>query len=128
MRIYRIKNKYVYGKNRRNADVYDPGKCHDYAGYYSRVSKKWRLVGLTHLFDPKRERQMLAKQVMPMVFAAYKKNGFDIPSGVWNAYIESDIRGRPIDLRRMEAIPLEKGKLSRQQSAKIRAFAKNRAK
>lgn len=128
MRICRIKNKYIYWRNRQNAKTYRPDKTHDYAVCFSRESKKWRLVGLTHLLDPKRERQMLGKQVMPMMFAAYKKNGFDIPSGVWNTYIESDIRGRPIDLRRMKAIPLEKGKLSKPQSAKIRAFAKNKAK
>ena len=129
MKLYRIKNKYVFGKNKHNAKAYDPNGTHDYAAYYSKKAKKWRLVGLIHVLDPKRQAQIQKKELMMMNFGSYKtKNKVSIPSGVKNKYLETDINGQDIDLKKMGAVPLNKGKLSKSESAKIRAFAKTREK
>lgn len=55
MRIYRIKNKYVYGRNRQNAKTYRPGK--------TRSTPIWHQCGPESDRETPRERFALYSQI-----------------------------------------------------------------
>lgn len=125
MRIYRIKNKYIYRKSKKDKHKYNEDGYHDYIGFYSKRDKKWELIGLTHVLDKKRQKQIENNNVKIMTFKAYRtQNGIDIPSGVRNIRIKTDINGNKINIKKIEAVSLKKGKLNRKEAGIVSKFAK----
>ncbi len=125
MQIFRIKNKYIYRKSKKDKHKYNGDGYHDYIGFYSSEDSKWKLIGLTHVLDPKRQKQIMRKDIKIMTFKAYRTpNGVDIPSGVNKKIITSDVNGDPIKLKRIEATSVKNGKLTKTQAHAVAKFAK----
>ena len=114
MRLAKIKNKYLFKGDK-------PEGTHTYAVYYHRPTKRYRAVGLTHLYvkDDKR-----FKQVKKGNIRIEKFKEFDVPSGVRNFYFDKNIFGKKIDLSDTENVPkVEKRYLSKAQSERVKKFA-----
>ena len=126
MEIYRIKNKYIYRKSKKDKHKYSEEGYHDYICFYSNEDKAWNLIGLTHVLDPKRQNQIMRKDIKIMTFKAYRtRNGVDIPSGVKKGRINKDVSGRPIkNLKRINASRVKNGKLTRNQALAVAKFIK----
>ena len=115
MRLAKIKNKYLYKDD-------NPEGAHTYALYYDRPSKRYRAVGLTHLYVKDEKR---FKQVKKGNIHIEKFKEFDVPSGVQNYYYDKIIDGKKIDLKDKNVVTkIEKRFLSKKQSKRIRDFAK----
>ena len=113
MRLAKIKNKYLFKGDK-------PEGTHTYAVYYHRPTKRYRAVGLTHLYvkDDKR-----FKQVKKGNIRIEKFKEFDVPSGVRNFYFDKNIFGKKIDLSDTENVPkVEKRYLSKAQSERVKKF------
>lgn len=126
MRIYRIKNKYIYRKAEEDKHRYSPDGYHDYIGFYSKKDKGWELIGLTHVLDKKRQRQIENSEIKMMTFKAYRtKKGIDIPSGVKKDLIKKDINGKKIkNMKSIKASKIKDGVLSKQQAILVSKFVK----
>lgn len=115
MRLVKIKNKYLFNSN-------NPNGTHTYAAYYDKANKRFNAVQLTHLYvkDDKRFKQVKRGNIMVTKFKE-----FDVPSGVRNVFYSKNISGGKIDLTdRANVVKVEKRYLSKQQSSKIKSFAK----
>lgn len=115
MRLAKIKNKYLFKGDK-------PEGTHTYAVYYHRPTKRYRAVGLTHLYvkDDKR-----FKQVKKGNIRIEKFKEFDVPSGVQNYYYDKTVNGGKIDLTDKIAVTkIEKRYLSKTQSERVKNFAK----
>ena len=125
MGIYRIKNKYIYRKSKKDKHKYNEDGYHDYIGIHSDRDNTYNLIGLTHVLDPKRQKQIMRKNIKIMTFKAYRtQNGVDIPSGVNKRIITSDVNGDPMDLDRVKAESVKNGKLTKTQAHAVAKFVK----
>lgn len=114
MRLAKIKNKYLFKGN-------NPEGTHTYAVYYDRPTKRYRAVGLTHLYvkDEKRFTQIKQGRIRVEKFKE-----FDVPSGVKNSYFDSTCDGKKIDLNdKRNVVKVESRFLSKSQSSRIKKFA-----
>ena len=112
MRLAKIKNRYLF-----NSD--NPNGNHTYGVYYDKPTKRYRAVGLTHLYvkDNKRFIQIKQGKIMVMKF-----KDFDTPSGVKNTYFDKNVSGGKIDLTHPDVLSISKY-LSKNQSQTIKNFA-----
>lgn len=116
MRLAKIKNKYLYKSD-------NPEGTHTYAVYYDQPSKRYRAIGLTHLYVKDDKRFM---QVKKGNIRIEKFKEFDVPSGVYNFYYDKTSSGNKIDLSdRNNVRKVESRYLSKAQSDRLKKFAKN---
>lgn len=114
MRLAKIKNKYLFNSN-------NPEGTHTYAVYYHCPTKRYRAVGLTHLYTKDEKR---FKQVSKGNIKIEKFKEFDVPSGVRNFYFDKTVMGKKIDLTdKKNVIKLEKRYIPKNQSNRIKKFA-----
>ena len=114
MRLAKIKNKYLFNSN-------NPEGIHTYAVYYHYPTKRYRAVGLTHLYIKDEKR---FKQVSKGNIKIEKFKEFDVPSGVRNFYFDKTVMGKKIDLTdKKNVIQLEKRYIPKNQSNRIKKFA-----
>ncbi len=101
----------------------NPNGTHTYGVYYDKPSKRYRAVGLTHLYtkDKKRFQQVSKGFIMPMKFKE-----FEVVSGVHNSFYDKNINGKPINLQDSNVTEISKRHLSKKQSDSIKAFAKRK--
>lgn len=115
MRLVKIKNKYLYKSD-------NPNGTHTYAVYYDRKSKRYRAVGLTHLYQKDKKR---FEQVNRGLIKIEKFKEFDTPTGVKNSYIDTTVSGKKINLRDKDIVKVSKRYLPKSQSERIKRFARN---
>ena len=114
MRLAKIKNKYLFNSN-------NPEGIHTYVAYYHYPTKRYRAVGLTHLYIKDEKR---FKQVSKGNIKIEKFKEFDVPSGVRNFYFDKTVMGKKIDLTdKKNVIQLEKRYIPKNQSNRIKKFA-----
>ena len=90
MRLFQIKNKEMYnGKDEKRNGT------HIYAVYRDKKTKEYRAIQLTHIYDPKRE-----KQLDNGILKVEKLKQFRYPTGVHNQYYTQDINGKALDFGR----------------------------
>lgn len=88
MKIYHIKNSYMYNKRDKNG-------THRYAVFKDRKTKETRVVQLTHLYEIPYNKQ---RQLKKGYLKEYKLECYRLPSGVNIGYKTKDINGNPIQL------------------------------
>lgn len=117
MRLAKIRNRYMINSG-------NPMGEHTYAVYTDNETKEVRAVETTHLYVPdKSNMNKLRKGLLRKV----KFNGYETPSGVHNAYYNTNINGEPIDLSH-DDIRLDKTPIPQSQAIDIKTFAKNKRK
>lgn len=116
MRLAVIKGRYFYKTN--NAD-----ETHTYAVYRDPKSKEVRAVQTTHLYKPDKDRM---EDLHKGLLCKVKFAGYETPSGVNNKYYNTNIQGKPIDLKHADIVSVDKTPLSQSIAKKIFAFAKNK--
>lgn len=90
MRIYHIKDSYMFNKNNKNG-------THRYCVYFDRKTKKYRAIEMTHIYEiSKKKRNLLSDGLLKEV----KFKSYRFPQGVERAYFETDIDGKPIKLNK----------------------------
>lgn len=115
MRLFRIKNKYMFNSP-------DPNKYHTYAVYKDKRTNKYRAIQLTHLYEPKKERQLNKGYLKVENFKAFK-----YPTGVHNVYYSSDINGKDLYFGK-NSIHKKVGVVPTSQAKRIIQFAKRKHK
>lgn len=117
MRLAKIRNRYMINSG-------NPMGEHTYAVYTDNETKEVRAVETTHLYIPdKSNMEKLRKGLLRKV----KFNGYETPSGVHNAYYNTNINGEPIDLSHAD-IRIDKTPIPQSQAIDIKTFAKNKRK
>lgn len=115
MKLYNIKNRYLFHSN-------NPTGVHTYAVYYDRKSKRYRAIGLTHIFEIDKTRKLQLKNNR---IIKEKFNEFEVPSGVKNSFFSKNIKGGKINLNDSKNVKvISKRHLLKSQSDRIKAFAK----
>ena len=117
MRLFKIRNRYMYTSSNRN---YDPNGVHTYAVYKDKTSGKYHAIQLTHLYEPKKVAQIENGRLMVEKFS-----NFRYPTGVKNNYYDKDINGNDLYFGR-NARHRFVGNVSNSQATRIKAFAKRR--
>lgn len=90
MRIYHIKDSYMFNKKNKNG-------THRYAVYKDRKTNETRAIHLTHLYEiPSNKQHRLNNGWIK----EFKLSCYKLPSGVETGYRTKDINGNPIVLNR----------------------------
>ena len=114
MKIYHIKNNYMYNRNDRNG-------THRYAVFKDRTSGETRVVQLTHLYEIPYNK---LRQIQNGYLKKYKLSCYSLPSGVETGYKTKDINGNPISLNNLNST--QSYNLSKKDSKRIKSIAKRR--
>ena len=111
MKLYWIKDKYIFSKKSHGR--------HLYAAWKDRRSGKTRLVRFAHLFvyDKKRKPRLDNGEL-----AETPIKGFKLPQGVSTSYRTKDIEGKDIDLKALNARPYRR--LGLRDSIRVKRTAK----
>ncbi len=114
MKIYHIKNSYMYNKQDKNG-------THRYAVFKDKKTNETRVVQLTHLYEIPSNKQ---RQINNGHLKKYKLSCYSLPSGINTGYKTKDINGNPIRLTSLNS----RGSynLSKKDSKKIKSIAKRR--
>ena len=97
MKLVTVKNKYIF-KPQKKTDKYKPEQAHIYAAYRDKKTNETRLIQMTHLYEPKKKKGIKRGYLLPV-----KLPNVEFPSGVNNSYYAKDVRGDPIDLKKIKA-------------------------
>ncbi|MBO4962912.1 MAG: hypothetical protein J6C97_03950 [Clostridia bacterium] len=119
MRLATIKNRYLFKDD-------NPNGIHTYGVYYDKPTKRYRAVGLTHLYikDNKRFIQVRRGNLLIMDFKE-----FETPSGVKNSYFDKNVNGGKIDVYDKNNVKFLSNRfLSKSQSDTIKNFATRKEK
>ena len=116
MRIYHIKNSYMYNRKDKNG-------THRYAVFKDRKTGQTCAVQLTHLYEIAPNK---LKQINNGHIVKYKLKCYSFPSGVNTGYITTNIDGHPIVLNNLNSRPSYT--LSKKDSRRIRKIAKRKIK
>ncbi|MBQ8425655.1 MAG: hypothetical protein IJX17_06500 [Clostridia bacterium] len=114
MRLFKIKDKEMFNSTKKKKQ----NGNHTYAVYHDRKTNEYRAIQLTHLYDPKKESEILRGTIKKIKLKNYK-----FPSSIPNQYYTKDIEGNSLDFGK-NTKHLEVGKVSFFQSQKIKKFAK----
>lgn len=117
MRLFQIKNKEMYnGKDEKRNGT------HIYAVYRDKTTKEYRAIQLTHIYDPKREKQLDKGSLR-----VEKLKHFKYPSGVHDEYYTQDINGKALDFGR-NTKHKNLGTIPSNQAKRIKNFATKKIK
>ena len=114
MKIYHIKDNYMFNRNNRNG-------THRYAVFKDRRTRETRVVQLTHLYEIPNNK---LRQMQNGHIKKYKLSCYSLPSGVQTGYKTKDINGNPIVLNNSNSRPSYN--LSKKDSKKIKSIAKRK--
>lgn len=118
MRLFKIKNKEMYvTKSNKEKNM-----SHIYAVYKDKKTKEYRAIQLTHLYDPKRE-----KQLKKGYLKVEKLKQFQYPTGIHNKYYTKDINGNLLDFGRKTKYK-KVGTVPTKQAKRIKDFATKKIK
>ena len=121
MRLFKIQNKTMY-KAKTEEDKKNENKYHTYAVYQDKKTKEYRAIQLTHIYDPKRQKQ-LEKGHLKLE----KLSKFKYPSGIRNEYYTHDINGNALDFGR-KSNKKSLGSIPSKQAKRIKKFATKKIK
>lgn len=115
-------------EKQKRSERYKPNQAHIYAVYKDKATGETRLIQMTHVIEPKKEKAIKKGYLMPV-----KLPNVDMPSGVNNSYYNKDINGDPIDLQKIKAKDIEGKKkkatyIRKSLAEKIIAFAQKKHK
>lgn len=110
MRLFKIKNKYMFKSNNPNGN-------HTYAVYKDRKTNKYRAIQLTHLYEDKK-----VKQINKGYLKIEKFKQFTYPTGVHNTYYDKDVKGKSLYFGK-NTKHLKIGYVPDKQAKRIRNFA-----
>ena len=88
MRLFKVFNKFMYKEK-------DPKKAnglHTYAVYKDKKTNKYRAIQLTHLLEPKKEKQINKGNLRVEKFKFFK-----FPTGVPKQYYDCDVNGKNLN-------------------------------
>lgn len=114
MRIYHIKDNYMFNKSNKNG-------THRYAVYKDRKTNEIRAVQLTHLYEIPSNKK---KQLRNGHIKEYKLSCYKLPSGIETGYKTKDINGKPIALNNQNS--RASYSLNKYDSNRIKKIAKKR--
>ena len=88
MRIYHIKDSYMFNKNNKNG-------THRYCVYYDRKTKQYRAIEMTHIYELKKSKEKLIKDGL---LKPFKLRCYGMPQGIETSYFTKNVDGKPIRL------------------------------
>lgn len=113
MRLAKIKNRYLFNSSK-------PTQEHTYAVFEDAESKEIRAIPATHLYVPD---EINMSKLHNGLLRKVKFAGYETPSGVENYYHNTNVEGKPIDLKHSD-IKIDKTPIPQKQAQIIKAFAK----
>lgn len=100
MKIVKIKDKFMFKpKTERELAKYKPNGSHTYLVYSDRKTGETRAIRTTHLYEDKKVKQIDCGCLMVAKLPKIK-----YPSGIRNSYVSTDVKGNPLDLKKVKAI------------------------
>lgn len=125
MKLVKIRDKYMYKPiTPAQKAKYNPNGVHPYLVYKDKRSGETRAIRTTHMYEPHKEKLLEKGGLMVVRLPKIK-----YPSGIRNGYVTTDINGKPLDLKAVNAINYG-GKnavyVPTYQAEKIRRFARKK--
>lgn len=114
MRIYHIKDSYIFNKKNKTGS-------HRYAVFFDRKSRETKIVALTSLYQYQNNK---IRRLNNGYIKEYKLSCYKLPSGVETGFRTKDINGNAITLNFSNSRPSYN--LSKKDSKKILSIAKKK--
>lgn len=117
MKLYKIKNKYMYKGEKRKENSH-----HTYAVYKDRKTRKYRAIQLTHILEEPKRIAIEKGYLKVEKFSSIK-----YPSGVHDTYYDSDVNGNDLNFDKTSKHKLV-GRVPPLQAHRIKKFVKKKHK